>query len=75
MNKISQFKFKEQEIDLLVHKNEIGYSMTVDGKPYGLKVTVPSRKTQDIASSVLLLFFNIFETLEVVKKDVPEASS
>jgi len=69
MNKIATFTLQGHDIDFLVYKKELGYTMKIEGKDYGQKVKLESRKVIDIASAVVLLLINALETHEQIKNE------
>lgn len=69
MNKISILTLKGQDINLLASRGQIGYSMNIKGKDYGAKFPLLSRKTQDVATAVLLLLINALETMEALNNE------
>lgn len=69
MHSISQLTLPDGlEIELLYKNGKLGYSFEHEGKPYGTKITLPSRSVLDIASSCLILFTNAQETFKELQK-------
>ena len=56
------------EIELYYRKGQLAYSFDFEGKPYGTKITLPSRTVVDIASACLILFTNAEETYKELQK-------
>lgn len=67
MNRISTFTLKGKDIDLLYNNGALAYSFEHNGKAYGNKVELPSKKVMDIASAVFLLLTNALETSEALE--------
>lgn len=70
MHRVSQITLPNGlEIELYYHKGQLAYSFEFEGKPYGTKVTLPTRTVLDIATCCLVLFTNAEEThSELTKK-------
>lgn len=69
MHKVSTLVLPgELEIELYYQKGQLAYSFTHEGKPYGTKITVPSKSVLDIASAALVLFTNAQETYKELTK-------
>jgi hypothetical protein len=66
MQKISQFTYKDTDINLIVRNGMIGYTFERDGKTFGSKVKPEGKSVHDIASAAFLLFTNCAETIEAV---------
>ncbi len=56
------------EIELYYQKGKLAYSFTFEDKPYGTKITLPSKSILDIASSCLVLFTNAQESYQELIK-------
>ncbi len=56
------------EIELYYNKGKLAYSFEFEGKPYGTKVTLPTRTVLDIASACLMLYTNAEETYKELNK-------
>jgi hypothetical protein len=69
MTKITQVTVQGQPIDLLAYKNEIGYSMRIGERNYGIRIKLESRKVIDIATAVALLIANSLDTRETLKNE------
>ncbi len=71
MHKVSQITLPGGlEVELYYQKGQLAYSFEHDGKPYGTKVTLPSRTVLDIASACLVLFTNAQETYKELTKNM-----
>jgi hypothetical protein len=69
MHRVSQIILPNGvEIELYYQKGQLAYSFDFDGKPYGTKITLPSRTVLDIATSCLMLFTNAEETYKELTK-------
>jgi hypothetical protein len=69
MHKVSQITIPGGiEIELYYNKGQLAYSFEYEGKPYGTKVTLPSKSIIDIASVCLVLFTNAQETYKELTK-------
>lgn len=69
MHKVSQLTLPNgQEIELYYQNGQLAYSFDYDGKPYGTKITLPSRSVLDIATGSLVLFTNAEETYKELTK-------
>ncbi len=68
MNPVSLFEYKGTEISVIYRNGFLGYTFEKDGKTYGNKVKVESKKVQDISSVAFLLFLSFIETYETVQK-------
>jgi hypothetical protein len=62
MNKINTFSLEGFDIDLLYNNSFLAYTFEFEGKPYGLKVKVKSRKVEDITTATFLLIENALAT-------------
>lgn len=67
MKQISQTVFKGQEINFLLDKGFLGYSFGYDGRNYGLKVPIKTKKRQELVDATAVLFINAIETYEKLK--------
>lgn len=64
---ISQFTFKDVDVNLIFRNGMIGYTFEKDGKTFGQKVRPAGRSAQEIASATFLILVNFVETLEAVQ--------
>lgn len=64
MDRISTFTLKGKDIDLLYHNGFLAYSFEHEGKSYGNKVKLASRKVVDVSAATFLLLENALESLE-----------
>lgn len=62
MNKINTFSLEGFDIDILYNNGFLAYTFDFDGKPYGQKVKVKSRKVEDITAATFLLIENALST-------------
>ena len=70
MHRVSQITLPNGlEIELYFQKGKLAYSFDYEGKPYGTKVTLPSRTVLDIATCCLMLFTNAQESYKELTKD------
>ncbi len=70
MHKVSQITLPNGlEIELYYQNGKLAYSFDYDGKPYGTKITPPSKSVLDIASACLVLFTNAQETYKELTKN------
>jgi hypothetical protein len=76
---ILQYPHKDTTFDVTYNNGFVAYSFFYNGKPYGNKVKVPSRKAIDIIGASFLLATNAIETYENIRvregntEDRPEA--
>jgi len=68
MTKINTLSLRGIDIDIFYNNGFIAYSFMKDGKSYGQKVKLPSKKVIDISASTFLLFENALETYESLTK-------
>lgn len=69
MHKVSQITLPNGiEIELYYQKGQLAYSFTYENKPYGTKITLPSKSVLDVASACLILFTNADETYKELSK-------
>jgi hypothetical protein len=61
---ISQFTYKDCPIELTVNNGFIAYTFTYNGKSYGVKNKIESKKVLNIASVAFNLALNAIETYE-----------
>lgn len=66
---IYTFRYKDVDIDILYKNKAVAFTFEIDGKKYGNKVAVPSRKAQDIINASFLLFTNAAESIEAIKNE------
>jgi hypothetical protein len=71
MEHIHTFTVEGKDLDLLYKNGSLAYSFEHEGKPYGNKVVLTSRKVIDVASATLLLLINALETRKALENDVP----
>lgn len=64
MDRISTFTLKGKDIDLLYRNGFLAYTFEHEGKNYGNKVKLASRKVVDVASATFLLLENALSSLE-----------
>ena len=70
MHKVSQITLPNGvEIELYYQNGQLAYSFDYNEKPYGTKVTLPSRSVLDIATSCLMLFSNAEEIYKELTKE------
>lgn len=69
MNEVTILTIDGQEIQLMTHKGEIGYSMQLNGKHYGVRVPLKSRKVLDIATAIALLVANVLDTKKALDEN------
>jgi hypothetical protein len=55
-------------INLMVDKNAIGYNFEFDGKQFGNRVDLKSKKQIDIISATALLLINALDTRNALNK-------
>lgn len=67
MRKISQIKYKDLEINFLIDKGFVGYSFGFEGKNYGVKVPIKTKKRQELVDATATLFINAIESYENLK--------
>ena len=65
---ISQFTYKDIDVDLTFNNGFIAYTFEKNGDTYGGKVEPPSRKNIDLISYAFNLALNLLETYEAVCK-------
>lgn len=74
MNKIQIFTYKEKEISVLYDKKNLAYTFEQDGKTYGYKMELQSKKLTDIISVTWLLLQNAIESIEALAHDTNTTS-
>lgn len=67
--KISTFTYKGQDIEVTLNNGFLAYTLSFDGKEYGAKVKLPSRKTKDVVDHTFNLLLNAIETYEQLNKN------
>ncbi len=65
---ISQFQFKDVDVDVTFHNGYIAYTFEKNGETFGGKVKPPSRKHIDLISYAFNLALNLLETQEALCK-------
>lgn len=69
MKRISQFTLPgDLDIDVLFEKGQLAYTFNFQDKTYGNKVTLNSRKVEDIVAATFVLFSNALETKAALEK-------
>lgn len=69
MHKVSQITLPNGlEIELYFQNGKLAYSFEYEGKPYGTKITLPSKSVLDIATGCLMLFTNAQEVYKELTK-------
>lgn len=63
---ISTFTIGGLDVDMTFNKNAIAYTFEQDGKHYGYKIDLPSKKVMDIVAATVLLLTNALETKAAV---------
>jgi len=66
--KISQFSYKEQDIDVLFNNGKLSYIFERKGKRFGNMVKVDGRDTLSVIQACIALVLNCIETLEASEK-------
>jgi hypothetical protein len=66
---ISQFTFKDTDVDLTYLNGWIAYTFEKNGKTYGGKVKVETKKHMDIISYAFNLALNLLETYEALNNE------
>lgn len=67
MKKISQVKFKDIEINFLLDNGFLGYSFGFEGRNYGVKVPIKTKKQQELVDATAVLIINAIELYEKLK--------
>lgn len=67
VNNISQFTYKEVDVNLIFRNGMIGYTFEKDGKTFGQKVKPESKSVHDVMSATFLIVQNFIETLEATQ--------
>ena len=62
MNKINTFSLEGFDVEMLYKNGFLAYTFEFNGKPYGQKVKLKSRKVEDVASATFLLLENALST-------------
>lgn len=65
---ISQFQFKDTDVDITYQNGYIAYTFDKEGETYGGKVKPPSKKHMDLISYTFNLAINLLETHEELCK-------
>lgn len=65
---ISQFEFKDTDVDLTYQNGYIAYTFEKEGETYGGRVKPPSKKHMDLISYAFNLAINLLETHEAICK-------
>ncbi len=66
MTEISQFTYKEQDVDVLFVDSKLSYIFERKGKRYGNMVKVDGRKSVEVVRASIALVMNFAETLDAV---------
>lgn len=66
MTVISTVPVQNVPIEFLYDKGYIGYTINVNGSPYGSKVKLESKKVIDIISAVALIIGNALDTKQAL---------
>lgn len=61
---ILKFTLKNNDFDVVIDKNTIAYAFEHNGNHFANKITIPSKKTQDVVSAAFLVLINAIETIE-----------
>jgi hypothetical protein len=64
MKPISQIPYKDISINFMEEKGFIGYSFGFEGRNYGQKVPVNTRKRTELIEAIGALFINAIESYE-----------
>jgi len=65
---ISTFTYREQDVDVLVHKNKISYIFEMKGNRYGNAVEVKGKSRRATVDACFNLLLNFIETYEAASK-------
>lgn len=65
---LSTFTYKDQDFDVLVHKNKISYIFQVGNERYGNAVEVKGRTKRDVVDAAFNLLINFIESYEKTKE-------
>lgn len=68
MTDISQFTYKEQDIDVLFDKGKLSYIFERKGKRFGNMVKVDGRNKLALIQAAIALVFNAIETIDAADK-------
>lgn len=69
MHRVSQITLPNGlEIELYFQNGKLAYSFDFEGKPYGTKITLPSRSVLDLATACLVLYTNAEATYKELTK-------
>ena len=66
---ISTFTYKGQDIEVTLMNGFLAYSFNYEGKDYGAKLKLPSKKTKDVVDHSFGLLLNAIETYEQLNKN------
>lgn len=69
MHTIATFTLRDTDINIMYNDGQLAFTFDYDGKSYGQKVTLQSKKILDIVSASFLLFTNALETREKLDED------
>lgn len=67
MKIISQIPYKGTPLNFMVDKNFVGYSFELDGKPYGQKTELKTKKRDELVGALAALSINAVETFDHLK--------
>jgi len=65
---ISTFTLNGLDIDVTYHNKSVAYTFERNGKHYGYKINLESKKIMDIVAATSLLLISALETKEAVEK-------
>lgn len=63
---ISTFTIDGLDVDMTFQNGAIAYTFEKDGKNYGYKIDLPSKKVMDVVAATVLLLTNALETKAAV---------
>lgn len=75
MKIINQIKYKETDFNFMVEKNYVGYSFEKDGKSYGQKTELKTKKRNELIATVATLTINAIETLQALNENPNPATN
>lgn len=67
MQIITQINYKETVINFMIQKNFVGYSFEVDGKSYGQKSELKTKKKDEIVAITAALTINAISSYDALK--------
>lgn len=75
MQIISQVKHEDTTINFMIKKQEVGYSFEFEGKSYGHKTELKSKKRDELVAVVAILTINALESYKAIKENNDKATN